>query len=551
VRRRLLLGFLVVTFPPLVFLSVAATRLLEARLDEGAWSQLEMGVRLARARVDEERERARAGVEAVVREDVRGAATADPFPADAVAARVGLDTLELLDGGGRVLASHQWQAGFGLVDRDQAFGESAFRLETVAEGYGAAHRLAVVAERRARTRTGDVTVRGGRFVDAAFLADLSRLLSLEIGLRDETAGQWIADTRSPLAAWTSPSLEGGRGRAPARGALARWMAAPLAPGLLLVVGAPPSALDGALGEIRRLTLWIVAAAFGLALLAAIVLSDRLARPLQDLRDGAQRVAEGDLAGTVSETAPGELGDLARTFNAMTVELRSSRARLVQAERVAAWRAMAPHLAHELKKPLFPIQLSVETLRRALERGSVDAAFLRDTSDAVLGELRSLNRVIDAFTEVARLPPPRLAPTDLNEVVEHVLALYAARAGAVQIERLAEPIPRVSGDADLLGRALGNLVANALEAMPEGGVLRVRTRAAPEGVAMDVEDTGPGIREEDRARLLTPYFTTKPGGTGLGLAIVQGIVSDHGGRLDFSGAPGGGALFTIVLPAVRS
>jgi signal transduction histidine kinase len=501
--------------------------------------------------VDEERERARAGVEAVVREDVRGAATADPFPADTVAARVGLDTLELLDGGGRVLASHQWQAGFGLVDRDRAFGESAFRLETVAEGYGAAHRLAVVAERRARGRAGDVVVRGGRFVDAGFLADLSRLLSLDIGLRDETAGQWIVDPRSSLSSWTTPSLEGGRGRGPAGSKLARWLAAPLAPGLVLVVGAPPSALDGALGEIRRLTLWIVAGAFSLALLAAIVLSDRLARPLQDLRDGARRVAEGDLAGVVSESAPGELGDLARTFNAMTVELRSSRARLVQAERVAAWRAMAPHLAHELKKPLFPIQLSLETLRRALERGSADHAFLRDTSDAVLGELRSLNRVIDAFTEVARLPPPRLAPTDLNEVVEHVLALYAARAGTVQIEKSAPAIPRVSGDADLLGRALGNLVANALEAMPDGGVLRVTTRVAPEGVAVDVADTGSGIREEDQARLLTPYFTTKPGGTGLGLAIVQGIVSDHGGRLDFSSPPGAGATFTIVLPAVRS
>jgi signal transduction histidine kinase len=551
VRRRLLFAFLVVTFPPLVFLSIAATRVLEARLDEGAWTQLEIGVRLAKARVDEERERARAGVEAVVREDLRGGATADPFPADAVAARVALDTLELSDGSGRVLASHQWPAGFGLPDRDRAFGESAFRLETVAEGYGAAHRLTVVAERRARSHGGDVTVRGGRFVDAPFLADVSRLLSLQVGLRDETAGQWIADPASPLVSWTSPTLEGSRGRAPAGSSLARWLASPLAPGLVLVVGAPPSALDGALADIRRLTLWIVAAAFGVALLAAIVLSDRLARPLQDLRDGARRVAEGDLGSSVSENAPGELGDLARTFNAMTVELRSSRARLLQAERVAAWRAMAPRLAHELKKPLFPIQLSLETLRRAVDRGSPDPAFLRDTSDAVLGELRSLVRVIDAFTEVARLPPPRLAPTDLNEVVDHVLALYAARAGAVQIERASTAVPPVSGDADLLGRALGNLVANALEAMPDGGTLRVRTRAGAEGVAVDVEDTGPGIREEDRARLLTPYFTTKPGGTGLGLAIVQGIVSDHGGRLDFSSPPGGGAAFTIVLPAVRS
>ncbi|HEY7514658.1 MAG TPA: ATP-binding protein, partial [Vicinamibacteria bacterium] len=473
-----------------------------------------------------------------------------PFPSDALAARAGLDTLELLDREGRVLASHHWTAGVGLRDRDRAFGESAFRMETVAEGYGAARKLAVVAERTGRGRAGEVTVRAGRFLDPVFFTDLSRLLSLEIGLRDEAGHEWLGGTRA-LVSGELPGLEASRGRLSAGQPIARWVAAPLGPGLILVVGAPASALDGTLGEIRRLTLWIVAAGFGLAFLAALVLSHRLARPLQDLRDGARRVAEGDLAGSVSESAPGELGDLARTFNAMTVELRSSRARLAQAERVAAWRAMAPRLAHELKKPLFPIQLSLETLRRALEKGSADSAFLRDTSDTVLGELRSLNRVIDAFTEVARLPAPRFAPTDLNEVADHVLSLYAARAEGIRVEWSPAEHARVAGDADLLARALGNLVANALEAMPEGGTLRLRIRAVPEGVALDVEDTGPGIREEDRARLLTPYFTTKPGGTGLGLAIVQGIVSDHGGRLDVGTPPGGGALFTVVLPAVRS
>jgi signal transduction histidine kinase len=549
-RRRLLVAFLLVTFPPLLLLSLGATRLLENRLDDAAWTQLDVGLRLFRARIDEEREKAASGVDSVVREGLRGPATPEPFPSDAAAARADLDTLEILDREGRVLASRHWTAGVGLRDRDRVFGETAVRMETVAEGYGAARKLTVVAERTGRGRGGQLTVRGGRFLDPGFFSDLSRLLSLEVGLRDVADGEWLGGTRA-LASWKSPALETARGRGPAGEGLARWVASPLGPGLVLVVGAPASALDGALGEIRRLTLWIVAAALGLAFLAAVVLSHRLARPLQDLRDGARRVAEGDLAGSVSEAAPGELGDLARTFNAMTVELRSSRARLAQAERVAAWRAMAPRLAHELKKPLFPIQLSLETLRRALEKGSADPAFLRDTSDTVLGELRSLIRVIDAFTEVARLPAPRFAPTDLNGVVEHVLALYAARAEGIRVERSSAERPLVSADADLLARALGNLVANALEAMPEGGTLTVRTRAVPEGVAVDVEDTGPGVREEDRARLLTPYFTTKPGGTGLGLAIVQGIVSDHGGRLDVGSPPGGGALFTVVLPPVRS
>jgi len=247
-----------------------------------------------------------------------------------------------------------------------------------------------------------------------------------------------------------------------------------------------------------------------------------------------------------------LGDLARTFNVMTAELRASRARLVQAERVAAWREMARRMAHEHKKPLFPIQLSLETLRRALDRGDTPPPlFLRETSDTVLDEVRSMNRVVDAFTEVGRLPRPRLIPTDLAEVVDHVLALYAARAEAVRLEKSLASLPPVLADPDLLARALGNLVANAIEAMPEGGTLRVRTRLEGDGVAIDVEDTGRGLSAEAQAQLFVPYQTTKPGGTGLGLAIVQGIVSDHGGRVDVGSGPEGGARFTIVLPRMRS
>src|SRR5262249_46780460 len=136
--------------------------------------------------------------------------------------------------------------------------------------------------------------------------------------------------------------------------------------------------------------------------------------------------------------------------------------------------------------------------------------------------------------------------------ERVLALYRARAGAVRIETaLASDLPAVSADRDLLGRALGNLVANALEAMPEGGTLSVRTRPAPDGVAVEVADTGPGLTEEQRTGLCTPYYTPKKGGTGLGLAIVQGIVSDHGGRIEVESTPGQGTPFVLVLPVAAA
>jgi signal transduction histidine kinase len=140
------------------------------------------------------------------------------------------------------------------------------------------------------------------------------------------------------------------------------------------------------------------------------------------------------------------------------------------------------------------------------------------------------------------------------VARHVLAVYAARAADAAVEvdaRFDDDLPEVAADRDLLGRAVGNLVKNALEAMPGGGTLRVRAFRRDEAVALAVEDTGPGLDESRRTRLFTPDYTTKEGGTGLGLAIVQGIVSDHGGRVEVTSEPGSGTRFTIVLPAPPS
>jgi nitrogen fixation/metabolism regulation signal transduction histidine kinase len=330
-----------------------------------------------------------------------------------------------------------------------------------------------------------------------------------------------------------------------------------------VVAVPRTDLDVLRGDVLRLTLLIGAAALVVALLAALWLSGRIARPVGRVADAARRVAGGDLDDPVPVTSSDEVGALAEAFNAMTADLRASRERAVQAERVAAWREMARRLAHELKNPLFPIQLSIETLRRNLEQQSSHAAtpgppredsaafaaLFRESSETILEALRSLRRIVDEFAEFARMPRPEPRPTDVNAVVEKVLALHRAGAGAVSIETaLAAGLPTIPADPDLLARALGNLVANALEAMPQGGALRVRTAAIDGAVRVEVEDTGPGITEEQRTRLFVPYFTTKKGGTGLGLAIVQGIVSDHGGRVLVQSAPGAGTTFTLILPA---
>jgi two-component system nitrogen regulation sensor histidine kinase NtrY len=282
-----------------------------------------------------------------------------------------------------------------------------------------------------------------------------------------------------------------------------------------------------------------------------VLASRIARPVRALAEGARRVADGDLSGMVPASAPDEIGELARAFNAMVEALRVSQDRLLQAERVAAWREMARRLAHELKNPLFPIQLSIETLRRAFERGGAGgelAGLVRDSTRTILDEIVALKRIIDEFSEFARTPKPRLRPLDLNGLVDSVLALYRPRAEEVTIETDHDAtLPPHEADRDLLHKALSNLVANALEAMPGPGLLRLTTRNGGGAATLEVLDTGSGLTPEQKGRLFTPYYTTKKGGTGLGLAIVQGIVSDHGGRVEVESAVGKGTRFTLVFP----
>ena len=557
-RGRLLAAFVLVAVPPLLLFAVFVVALVSERLERSARQRLGQGLDAVSARVDGLRRQAEAGVTAAAREDL----TAHPEPDDmlrgaaALGERHGLPLLEIVDASGRVVSSRQWPAGTGLPERDRDVpGSPQFRWETVAAGYGSAERLAVVAARPASAFGMSVVVRGGFPIDGGLLGELSDLMGAEVALRDTARGAWVARPGSPLVAAGGRFDPTGReGTIDLSGTLYRWAAAPLGPALWEVVAVPHTLLADVTGGVQRLTLGVALLALLAALATALVLSGRIAGPVRALAARARGVGAGDLDQTVALEAPDEVGELARAFASMTTELRTSRERLVQAERVAAWREMARRLAHELKNPIFPIQLSIETLRRALDQdGARDPArfqaLFRESSDTILDELRALRAIVEEFSQFARMPPPRLAPTDLGEVAERVLALYGARAGAVKIETaLAPGLPAVSGDRDLLGRALGNLVANALEAMPEGGTLAVRTRAADEGVALCVSDTGPGLTEEQRTRLFTPYYTTKKGGTGLGLAIVQGIVSDHGGRIQVESAPGAGTTFTLVLPA---
>ncbi|NVJ21089.1 MULTISPECIES: ATP-binding protein [Myxococcus] len=286
-----------------------------------------------------------------------------------------------------------------------------------------------------------------------------------------------------------------------------------------------------------------------AILLGLLVSRWMTRPVEALTEGARRVAEGALDVQVTADATGEVGELVRTFNHMTSELKATTERLMASERIAAWQEVARRLAHEIKNPLTPIRMSLETLLAAQEaRHPRFPEFFKESAGVVLEEVDRLRRIVDEFSRFARMPKPQLAPVDLSELTQSVLSLYATPPEGIQILPALQTGVVAQVDRDMLTQVLVNLVKNAEEAMTgKGGHLRVRVKGTDADAIIEVEDSGPGIPPEHRARIFEPYFTTKDGGTGLGLAIAARILQEHGGKLEVGGEPGQGARFSVVLP----
>jgi two-component system nitrogen regulation sensor histidine kinase NtrY len=226
--------------------------------------------------------------------------------------------------------------------------------------------------------------------------------------------------------------------------------------------------------------------------------------------------------------------------------------LIRAQKVAAWREVARRLAHEIKNPLTPIQLSAERLRRKLgDLAPPLQDLVQECTSTIIGEVESLKGLVDEFSQFARMPAPRAVPTELHAFLTHTLSLYDGLFESVAFQKHYDPaVNQVRVDPEQMKRVMINLIDNAIEAMERHGTIVIETaRDVPNSlVRVVVADTGPGIPAAERDKLFLPYYSTKGRGSGLGLAIVRRIVAEHGGSIDVTDNVPTGTRFIIELPA---
>jgi signal transduction histidine kinase len=494
----------------------------------------------------------------------------------------GLDFVEFVNWDGTLISSAQYPARVGYkndwVTSNKNWNDSGFFLRKEELPDGVALSLTVV-----RVLSGgndkNMYIVGGRRLDQNFLASLvppagTRVLlyrNLEQGfvapaLTDVNGSFEQADRLQPLIEqiqkqpkptvrtidWTENAEDAESFHAiPLMGRNNELLA-------VLLLGSSRKELVLLTRHILQIAAVVAGAALLIGLLISLWVSARITRPLEELAAGAREVASGRWDTVIDLRGKDEIGQLASAFNEMTQTLAAQREQLVQTERVAAWRELARRLAHELRNPLFPLQITVENLQKARQLDAKQFLEVFNESTATLkAELANLNTIVGRFSDFSKMPAPHFARVNVNEALRNAVRLFEPQFNAVGKPPvipeyfLTEPLPEIDADADLLHRAFQNLVLNALDAMPAGGTLTMRTTEHEGNVRIEVSDTGKGLTPEECSRLFTPYYTTKVQGTGLGLAIIQSVVSDHHGTISVSSDEGHGTTFRIELPQRQS
>jgi signal transduction histidine kinase len=516
--------------------------------------------------------------------------------AQALAQDAQLDFLEILGPDGKIVSSAQWPARFGYFEPMAGNDQPTFlKTEDLPDGTSALGLFAIRAVGRSESTAQPVHVIGGKRLDKSFLADLPAAPGMQIALYkdlDQSPSTEQPHLGPDGALFDPKRLINVTGEVPYAAHYEHLIDAAIHSGqetssiiyltdhredsvnataiplksdkgdvlAVLIVSISRSGMVEAQQHIRAIAYGVAAGGILFAIICSLWIAARVSRPIEQLARAAEQVAAGNWETHVPARSRDEVGQLARSFNHMTAQLVSQRESLIQTERVAAWRELARRLAHELKNPLFPLQLTVENLvrARALPPEEFDEVF-RESTHTLGMEIANLKTIIARFSDFSKMPKPELEYIDAKDVIERVRSLYETTGATAdpnqqpihfELDLSPEPMP-LHVDPELLHRALSNLVLNAMDAMPDGGTLTLAAKPLDTHIEIRVSDTGEGLTPEECERLFTPYYTTKQHGTGLGLAIVQSVIADHAGTIAVESCAPGGATFIITLPKSTS
>ncbi len=310
--------------------------------------------------------------------------------------------------------------------------------------------------------------------------------------------------------------------------------------------------------IRTKMIQVVVVTLILAGFVMIVLSYNLLRPVKRLVAATKRIASGDLSQEIPIKSGDELGILTRSFNQMVRNLREIQSKLVRSEKLISMGRLSAGVAHEIRNPLNAMKGAIVYLQRRRS----DDPLMCEYTKLILEEIERLNQFVTEFLYFARQSAPKLAPTNLNELLQNTLNLFEEKLrekGINIVKNLDSSLPFLLIDPNQIEQVIVNLLINACDAMPEGGVLELSTKIIMEGKGVDssfkalinIGDDGPGISHEHFQNIFDPFFSTKETGTGLGLPISLGIVESHGGKLKVLSQEGEGTKVIIELPIMEN
>ena len=267
------------------------------------------------------------------------------------------------------------------------------------------------------------------------------------------------------------------------------------------------------------------------LILSRIISNQLVKPLHTLTEATRKFGAGDLDHRIKIAGGDEFAGLAGSFNIMASQITENQKRLIEAEKLAAWREVARRIAHEIKNPLTPITVELYRLQNMiLKAGPRDPDAITSALEAINAQIKALNELAGHFSAFAREPKLQKQKCSITDILKRSIELYNELTNVSIITSFSENLPAVEIDPQMMARVFGNIIKNSIEASPESVRINIIAEEADNFIKIVVKDNGPGFPAAKLDNIDTPYITTKKSGTGLGLAIIKKIIDEHDGRL---------------------